>query len=51
MSADDSDVLNYSRVSCNLINDPEIQAMFKSASAENLPKGDPHLKVIVIFYE
>ena len=52
VSADDSDVLKYSRVSCNLMNDPEIQhAMFKSASAENLPKADPHLKVMYCNHE
>lgn len=45
VSADDSDVLRYSRVSCNLISDPDIQlAIYKSASAENLPGPDPHLK-------
>ena len=46
LSADDSDILLYNRVSCNLVNDPDIQsAIFKSASAENLPKADPHLQV------
>ena len=46
LSADDSDILLYNRVSCNLVNDPDIQsAIFKSASAENLPKSDPLLQV------
>ena len=46
VSADDNDVLMYSRVSCNLMSDPDIQlAMYKSASAENLPNADPSLSV------
>ncbi|XP_052789028.1 DENN domain-containing protein 1B-like isoform X11 [Mya arenaria] len=43
-SADDNDVMVYNRVSCNLMGDPDIQNMFKSASAENLPKKDIYLQ-------
>lgn len=40
VSADDNDVMVYTRVSCNLMADPDIQnALYKSASAENLPKN------------
>ncbi|KAL4218820.1 DENN domain-containing protein [Mactra antiquata] len=44
VSVDDSDLM-YSRVSMTLMEDPDIQnAIFKSASAENLPKVNPALK-------
>ena len=40
VSPDDNDVMIYNRVSCNLMGDPDIQnALYKSASAENLPKN------------
>lgn len=45
VSVDDSDLM-YSRVSVTLMEDPDIQnAIFKSASAENLPKVNPALQV------
>ncbi|XP_060604948.1 DENN domain-containing protein 1B-like isoform X2 [Ruditapes philippinarum] len=44
VSSDDSDLI-YTRMSMNLMGDPDIQnAMFKSASAENLPKTNPKLQ-------